>query len=93
MAPNAKLIWASSTQLRSGPPLYEQFQPNNDRVKARNKIAADLMAQQNIPIDDLYTLMEPHHDLLADGTHYKPEGAALLDPQVSQSILKLLPTK
>ena len=89
-APEAKLIWASSTQVRTGAPLFEGFAPNNDRVKARNKIAADLMTRQHIPIDDLYTLMEPHHDLLQDGVHYKPAGSALLIPQVTQCVLKAL---
>ena len=91
--PNAKLIWASSTPMRSGPPLFEGIQANNERVKARNKIAADLMARENIPVDDLYSLMEPHHNLLADGIHYKPEGSALLVEQVTKSILKYLQTK
>ena len=92
-APGAKLIWASSTQVRTGSPRFDGFAPNNDRVKARNKIAASLMAQQNIPIDDLYALMEPHHDLLSDGVHYKSEGSALLIPQVAQCILKALGAK
>ena len=92
-APEAKLIWASSTQVRTGPPLFESFAPNNDRVKARNKIAADLMTRENIPVDDLYTLMEPHHDLLQDGVHYKAAGSSLLVPQVTQCLLKALGTK
>ena len=92
-APNAKLIWASTTPLRTGSPKYDGFDAKNDRVLARNKIAADLMAQQNIPMDDLYALMEPHHNLLKDGTHYKPEGEAILIPQVTQNIEQALETK
>ena len=90
LSPKSKLVWASSTQLRKGPPAYEEFAPNNERVIARNKIAAELMSQEKIPVDDLYTLMEPHHDLLKDGTHYNAEGAALLANQVLPCILKAL---
>jgi hypothetical protein len=92
-APDSKLVWASTTPVREGGPAFQQFEPKNERVKARNKIAAALMARKNIPTDDLYSLMENHPELYSDGTHYNAQGAALLVPQVAQSIAKLLPSK
>ena len=80
--PQAKLIWASSTQMRIGAPDFTEFEPRNERVKARNQIAARQMEEAGIPINDLYSLMEPRHALLCDGVHYQPEGNALLTAQV-----------
>lgn len=92
-APAAKLIWASSTQVRLPKPPFDKFAEINDRIKARNQFAADLMAKQNIPLDDLYALMEPHHDLMTDGVHYAPEGQAILTEHVTETILKTLNSK
>ena len=89
-APGAKLVWATTTQLRSSPAPFEKFAPNNDRVIARNAIAAEIMARNGIPTDDLYTLMVPHPHLLSDGTHYTPEGNAIISPQVNACLLKAL---
>ena len=88
--PNAKLIWATTTQLRSGSPPYNEFSPNNARVKARNAIAAEIMARNDIPSDDLYSLMEPHHNMLSDGTHYKKDGNDIITNKVIACIAKAL---
>jgi len=93
LAPDSKLVWASSTPIRTGPPMFEGFAPNNVRVKERNKIAAELMSRENIPVDDLYSLMEPHHDMLKDGTHYNTDGSTLLGAQVVPCVLKALDSK
>ena len=81
-APQAKLIWASSTQMRTEAPDFAGFEPRNERVIVRNQIAALQMEQAGIPINDLYALMEPNHALLCDGVHYKAEGNELLVAQV-----------
>jgi hypothetical protein len=90
-APGAKLIWATSTPMRRVAPNLREFHPNNERVKARNKIVADLAARQGIPVDDLYGLVENHAEYWADdGVHYRPEGQAVQARQVAKSILNLL---
>ena len=81
----AHLIWASSTPLREGPD-FKKMAPDNERVKARNALATDLMVRENIPINDLYTMLESEPGLTSDGTHYHPEGAKLMVRQVTRSL-------
>ena len=89
-APNAKLIWATSTPIRSGPPNFQQFDAKNERVKARNTIVVGLAAQEGIPVDDLYGLVENHPEWISDGIHYKPEGTNVQGEQVAKHILDAL---
>jgi lysophospholipase L1-like esterase len=89
-APGAKLVWATTTPYRQGPPDFKQFHERNDRVKERNRIAAAIVAKAGIPTNDLYGLMESHPELVADGVHYKPAGVALMVPQVARAILDAL---
>lgn len=86
----AKLIWATSTPRRIGPPEYKEFHPANERVKERNRIAAASLAKESIPVNDLYSLVEGHPELISDGVHYKPAGVALMVPQVTRFILDAL---
>jgi hypothetical protein len=90
-APGAKLIWATSTPMRKTAPNLGEFRPDNQRVKARNKIVVDLAARERIPVDDLYSLVESHPEYWADdGVHYRPEGRAVQARQVAKTILDLL---
>jgi lysophospholipase L1-like esterase len=89
-APNAKLIWANSTPMRKSENL-QQFHETNERVKARNKIVAGLAAQHNIPVNDLYSVVESHPEYWSnDGVHFKPEGQAVEAKQVADAIRKEL---
>lgn len=90
-APGAVLIWASTT------PVTKQDQPGeldpeiNPTIVEHNALAAKVMREENIPIDDLGALMMPHLDLArGDRFHWKPEGTALLVQQVSSTLLKAL---
>ncbi len=90
-AHGAKLIWTSTTPVRTGKDMSE-FAPFTQRVVVRNKIAADYVRKAGIPIDDLYSavLHHPEYYLGADGTHPNPEGRAAEAHDVSASILKVL---
>ena len=90
-APGAKLIWASTTPHRMGPPKFEQFDPKNKRIQERNRIAAELVAPVGIPVNDLYALEENHPEHMTDGCHYKPEVAAAQAKQVARFIAAALP--
>ena len=72
---DAKLIWATSTPMRTAAPNLREFHADNARVKARNKIVLELAAKEGIPVDDLYSLVENHPEWIADGVHYKPRGS------------------
>jgi len=89
-APDAKLIWATSTPMRDKKNL-KQFAPLNDRVKARNQIVVDLAAKEGITVNDLYSLVENHPEYWkGDGVHFKPEGAAVEAKQVAKFVLDAL---
>ena len=90
-APGAKLIWASTTPHRMGAPKFEQFDPKNNRIQERNRIAAELVAQAGIPVNDLYALEENHPEHMTDGCHYKPESAAVQAKQVARFVAAALP--
>jgi hypothetical protein len=86
-APGAKLIWASTTPVRTD----KSPGPSNDRIGARNRIAREFFEKQGIAIDDLGGLMSTHQDLHKDDVHFNDEGSAILAAQVARSIEKLLP--
>jgi hypothetical protein len=90
-APDAKLIWATSTPIREGSPNQEKFADNNKRVLARNKAVSELAAKEKIPIDDLYTLVENHPEYSSgDGYHYNDKGQAAEAKQVADTVRNAL---
>ena len=89
-APNAKLIWASTTDVRQRNHL-EAADQKTDRIVQRNRAAAAIVQKENIPIDDLFSLVRGHPDYHAqDGVHFSGKGSEILAAQVSDSIAKLL---
>src|SRR5258707_1339911 len=61
-APNAKLVWASTTPLKVSPtlPPGNQTQATDERIAARNAIAQKIVKAKGIPVDDLNTPMLGH---------------------------------
>jgi GDSL-like Lipase/Acylhydrolase family len=90
-AHGAKLIWASSTPVRTGKDMSE-FAPFTQRVAARNRIAAAYVRKAGIPVDDLYAavLHHPEYYLGVDGTHPNEQGRAAEARDVTASILQVL---
>lgn len=92
-APNAKLIWATTTPMRVAGNLAA-FDPKTERVKHRNRIAQEFVANAGIPVDDLFGLVESHPEYYgADGVHFSPAGVAAEAQQVSRAILERLRRK
>ena len=89
-APGAKLIWATTTTVRTGKPKFEQFDPRNERVKVRNRIAAEFITKEGIPVNDLYAMEENHPEHSSDGVHFKAEAAAAQAKQVAKYIADAL---
>jgi lysophospholipase L1-like esterase len=85
-APGAKLIWAHTTPVRKD----RENGPTNARIVARNAIAKEVAVAEQIPIDDLYTLMLPLSDFFADDVHFNKGGSARMAEQVAASIEKAL---
>ena len=89
LAPRAKLVWASSTPWRVKG-TSDKFDPKNENVLARNRVAAALMAAQGIPINDLYSLGAEHPEYFADAVHYNAAGKAAQGALVATAIATLL---
>jgi lysophospholipase L1-like esterase len=86
-APNARLIWATTT------PIRKETLPSgasNARIDARNKLAAELMAREHILTDDQHQLMLQHTDLHSDDVHYTAAGSTLQAEQVASQIRPLV---
>ena len=87
LAPNAKLIWATTT------PCQKMDDAPDTTVIEKNRVAAEHVAKAGLPVDDLYTLVANHPKKLWDsgGVHYTAEGTAIQSKQVAQAITPLLP--
>jgi hypothetical protein len=91
LAPNAKVVWATSTPMREPAPNLQTIKPETQRVIARNRIVVDVAKKEGIPVNDLYALVVDHPEYWNDdGTHFKPEGQAVQAKQVAKRILETL---
>ena len=86
-APNAKLIWGTTTPCQK-----KDDAPDTDVIE-KNRVAAEHIAKAGIAVDDLYTLVAKHPTKLWDGVgvHYTAEGTAIQSKQVARTIMPLLP--
>ena len=83
----ATIIWASTTPTVS---------PDNTRlVKEYNAIAARVMKENNIPVNDLFALMDPldRKQYWTDNCHHSPEGRKIAAKQVAAVIRENLGAK
>lgn len=89
-APGAKLVWASTTPVRVNGKV-DQLDPKTDRVKARNKAAAEVMAKETISTDDLFALVIDKPDWFSnDGVHLNAKGSTAMGEQVAAEVLRFL---
>jgi lysophospholipase L1-like esterase len=92
-APKARLIWAATTPLREGKGATSDPMANysNERIAARNAIAAEITAGRNVPADDLNSPMRGHPEYHSDNVHFNSQGIQIQAAQVAAEIEKLLP--
>lgn len=83
----AKLIWCSTTPV---PPGAAGRIPDN--AAKYNAIAAEIMAEEGVAINDLYSFAQPQLNKiqLPKNVHFSPEGSQALAKKVSQSISESL---
>jgi hypothetical protein len=93
-ARGARLIWASTTPVRSKEH-PDQLDPEiNGIILRHNAMAAGVMADYKIPIDDLYSLMTNRLDLAAgDQFHWTAEGARFQGVAVANTVKSFLDSK
>jgi len=80
----AKVVWASSTPLKD--------KEGTGRVKKLNEIAQGIMEENEIPINDLFGLMDPQDRDTAwgDRYHFKTAGQKQQGKQIAKMILTAL---
>jgi hypothetical protein len=89
-APKAKLLWASSTDVRVKGQL-DQVSPKTARIVARNRIAAAIVSAEHIPINDLFPVVSGHPEYhAADGVHFTEGAAQILADRVVSEVGRLL---
>jgi GDSL-like lipase/acylhydrolase family protein len=86
IAPNAALVWATTTPARKN----SDPGPTNARVDARNAIAESVVKPAAIVIDDQHGLMLQHSELFQDDVHFNKRGSALQGKQAAQLISEQL---
>jgi hypothetical protein len=90
-AGDAKFIWATTTPMRDSSDL-QKFNEETERVKVRNKLAAEIMKDNGVSTNDLFELVKDHADWQStDGVHFNANGNEGLAKQVSESVAKQLP--
>ena len=92
-APRARLIWATTTPLRDGKgATYDtNAKYSDERIAARNAVAAEIVTAQNIPTDDLNAAMHGHPEYHSDNVHFNGQGIQIQAAQVSAMVSKFLP--
>lgn len=91
-APKARLIWATTTPLRDGKGVTSDTNAkySDERIAARNAIAAGFVSAQNIPTDDLNAAMQGHPEYHSDNVHFNGQGIQIQAAQVSATVAKFL---
>jgi hypothetical protein len=83
---DAKLIWATTTPVRDRDNL-QKVSERTERVKARNRIAAEIMKERGIPTNDLFGLVEQYPDWHSgDGVHFNGKGKLAQGVAVAESV-------
>lgn len=90
-APRARVIWCTTTDVRERNNL-ERVEPKTERMLRRNQLAIAFAKREDIPVDDLFSIVRDHPEYHApDGVHFNDKGYSVLAAQVTAALLKLLP--
>jgi hypothetical protein len=92
--PQAKLIWASSTPVMLEGEVKRLDPIINGNILEQNRMAAKVMAQANVPVNEFYALLADKLELARGGKdkfHWNAPAYQLLADQCVGSVLKALP--
>jgi lysophospholipase L1-like esterase len=92
-APNAKLLWATTTPLRNGKDVtYDtKAEYSDERITTRNAIAGEIIAAEKIPTVDLFEAVRGRPELHSDNVHFNGQGSQIFAARICEAIVKLLP--
>lgn len=89
--PNAKLIWASSTPVTLKDKPADLDPEINPVIVEHNRLAAKVMSEMNVPINDFYSLLVNNRELArGDRFHWTAPAYKILAEQTVRSILQAL---
>jgi lysophospholipase L1-like esterase len=89
--PKAKIIWAGSTPVTVKGKPTELDPEINPVIVEHNRMAAKVMQEMNVPVNDFYSLLAPKLELArGDQFHWRPEAYKILAEQVTDSVLREL---
>ncbi len=89
--PKAKIIWASSTPVTVKGKPTELDPEINSVIVGHNRLAAKVMQEMNVPVNDFYSLLAPKLELAqGDQFHWRPEAYKILAETVTNSVLREL---
>ncbi len=89
-AGDARFIWATTTPMRESSDL-QKFAERTERVKVRNKLAAEIIKENGVSTNDLFELVKDHADWTSpDGVHFNGQGNEALAKQVAESVAACL---
>lgn len=89
--PRAKIIWASSTPVTVKGKPTELSAEINPTIIEHNRLAAGVMKEMNVPVNDFYSLLAAKLELArGDQFHWKPEAYKILAQAVTDSIVQTL---
>jgi len=87
-SPKTKVIWASSTPTFNSKNLQEFNGQINPTIIEHNKMAAKIMVEYGIPVNDFYSLLVDRSDLVRkDGIHWTAPAGKVLTEVTLKSIL------
>lgn len=103
-APGARLVWLSSTPVSApdtrpefrklGPPPtpYALNAEINPTIVEHNRMAAEVMKEENVPVLDLYSLLAPQLNLaVGDMFHWTDPASKLMAAEITKVIIDNLP--
>ncbi len=91
-APKAKIIWASSTPVTVKDKGTELDPEINPIIIEHNRMAAGVMAELNVPVNDFYALLVDKRELArGDRFHWTAPAYQLLADEVVSSVMRSLP--
>jgi len=89
--PKAKIIWASSTPVTVKGKPTELDPTINPIIVEHNRMAAKVMREMNVPLNDFYSLLAPKLELArGDQFHWRPEAYKILAEAVTNLVLREL---
>jgi len=92
--PSAKIIWASSTPVTVKGKPGELDLEINSNIVGQNRMAAKVMAEMNVPVDDFYSLLINQLDLArGDQFHWNAPVYKILAAAAAKAIVAALPAK